>query len=902
MPRFATHPGTARARAGRIRRAAAVQASTLALGAVVITATLHSQALPQDTGAGGTWLKLRKIATTASAMHTTAHPDDEHGGVLAMISRGEGARLALLTLNRGESGDNAIGSELFDGLGLIRTEELLVADRYYGVDDQYFTTVIDYGFSKRLDEALDKWGKENVLRDVVRVIRMNRPMVLIARFQGNQRDGHGNHQTAGMITQEAFKVAGDPTVFPEQIAEGLPAWQPLKLYMGGVRQDEDWTLRVDPGKYDAVLGESYANFSRIGLSFQRSQNSGRLSLSPGPSISFYKRLASRVEAPARENSFFDGIDTTIPGVYRALQKQAPPGAGAALHAIDAEVKAATRAFKWDSPAASVPALARALKATREASAKLGSDYDVKFVLRTKEQQIQDAINTALGVGLTARARPAGTEDPTGPFAAFAPPPTMGPVVPGQSFEVRTSFTSRGGAVRGARVTLQAAEWNITGGEPAGDVEANQPATGTFKVTVPENASFTKPYFHRQSVSDARYTVENPKLLHRAAAEPPLVALAQYEVDGVAVECREPVTRLEPNLPYGNSTYELAVVGAIAVNIDPPQAIVPLAAASKKVTLRAELVHNAPTAADGTLKLALPAGWKSDPPAHVFHFARSGERAFFPFTVTIPALESRDYRIAAVANAGGSDYRTGYDVIQHRDLETRYLYRDAASGVRGIDVSISPGLKVGYVMGIGDEVPGGIAQLGADVKLLNTDDLANADLKVFDAIVTGTRAYAVREDLKTYNQRLLEYVKNGGNLIVLYNTQEFVPNAWAPYAADLPRNAEEVSEEDSPVDILAPNDPTLNMPNTITQGDFQGWVEQRGSKFWKTWDSHYRPVIATWDKGQEKQQGGWLHARYGKGHYTYFAYALHRQLPYGVPGAYRLLANLLSLSKTTPGTE
>src|SRR5688572_21381455 len=229
----------------------------IALAFAVVAATaLPAARLPQDTGAAGTWQRLLKLQTTASAMHTTAHPDDEHGGVLAQLSRGRGARLSLLTLNRGESGDNAIGSELFDGLGLIRTEELLVSDRYYGVDRQYFTTVLDYGFSKRLDEALDKWGKENVLRDVVRVIRADRPFVLISRFQGNQRDGHGNHQTAGFITQEAFKAAADPATFPEQIAEGLRPWQPMKVYIGGVRDQEDWTIRVDPGEYSPWLGDT----------------------------------------------------------------------------------------------------------------------------------------------------------------------------------------------------------------------------------------------------------------------------------------------------------------------------------------------------------------------------------------------------------------------------------------------------------------------------------------------------------------------------------------------------------------------------------------------------------------------------------------------------------------------
>src|SRR4029079_1488849 len=226
--------------------AIAVACVSIATAPLVVTA---ADALPQDRGATGTWQKLLKLRTIASVMHTTAHPDDEHGGLLTMLSRGEGARVSLLTLTRGEAGDNAIGPELFDALGLIRTEELLRADQYYGVDQQYFTTAIDYGFSKRLEEALVKWGREHVLSDVVRVIRIERPLVLVARFQGNERDGHGNHQTAGLITQDAYRVAGDQNACPEQIREGVRPWQPLKLYMGGVRESEDWTIRVDPAVY-----------------------------------------------------------------------------------------------------------------------------------------------------------------------------------------------------------------------------------------------------------------------------------------------------------------------------------------------------------------------------------------------------------------------------------------------------------------------------------------------------------------------------------------------------------------------------------------------------------------------------------------------------------------------------
>ena len=856
--------------------------------------------LPQDRGATGTWQKLLKLRTIASVMHTTAHPDDEHGGLLAMLSRGEGARVSLLTLNRGEAGDNAIGPELFDPLGLIRTEELLRADQYYGVDEQYFTTVIDYGFSKRLEEALVKWGRENVLRDVVRVIRTERPLVLIARFQGNERDGHGNHQTAGLITQEAYKVAGDPNVFPEQVRDGLRPWQPLKLYMGGMRENEEWTLRVDPAVYSPWLGDSYANFARTGLSFQRSQNGGRNDPQPGPAYGYYKRLAPPVAAGAKETSIFDGIDTTVTGLFAALKHPALASAPALLGAIQREVNAAIQAFRMDDPSATVPALARGLTATRIAVRQFSADPDAVQILHVKEQQFADAINTALGIDFTAIAQPAGAVDPTGPGAAFAPPPTMDPVVPGQVFDVKLRFTNRGS------IDVEVARAEVTHGSVAGVVAASvstrtlkrdQSVAPTLHMTVPSTPAFSRPYFSRPSIVENRYTISDPASLHRPASVPAFLATARYSVAGVAVDIRVPVTRREAQLPYGYVMRELAVVPALAVTVSPRQAIVPRSPAGNRVRLQVELTNNSPGGSTGQLALTLPPGWKSEPAAIRFAFTRPGEKSRHQFTVALPAIENREYTIDAVATAGGHDYREGYDVIEHRDLETRYLYHDASSHVRGVDVKIAPGLKVGYIMGVGDEVPAGIVQLGAQVQLLGAQDLAAADLSQFDAIMTGTRAYAVRDDLRTYNQRLLDYVKNGGNLIVLYNTPgEFDPNKFAPYPGQVPRNAEEVSEEDSPVEILAPSRPEFTTPNAITKADFDGWVEQRGSKFFSEWDQAFTPMIETHDQGQAPQKGGWLTASYGKGRYTYFAYAFHRQLPSGVPGAYRLLANLLSLGK------
>jgi len=417
------------------------------------------------------------------------------------------------------------------------------------------------------------------------------------------------------------------------------------------------------------------------------------------------------------------------------------------------------------------------------------------------------------------------------------------------------------------------------------------------VTVKPNAPFSQPYFARSSIAESRYTIRDASSASLPAAAPAFAITARYRVDGEPIDMRVPIVRREANLPYGYVMRELAVVPAVAVNVSPRQAVVPQSGAARSVRVHVELIANAPNTS-GQLALRLPAGWTAAPASVPFAFTRAGEKSRHEFAVAVPAVGSTDYTITAVATANGQEFADGYDIVEHRDLETRYLYHDATIHVRGVDVKMTPGLKVGYVMGVGDSVPDGIAQLGAQVRLLTADDLAAADLGAFDAIMTGTRAYAVRDDLRTFNTRLLEYAKNGGNLIVLYNTPaEFDPNAFAPYPAQLPRNAEEVSEEDSPVSILAPARPEFTTPNAITVADFNGWVEQRGSKFFSEWDQAYTPMIETHDQGQPPQRGGWLTASYGKGHYTYFAYAFHRQLPYGVPGAYRLLANLLSLGKS-----
>ena len=866
------------------------------------------RSLAVDRGAAGLWQHLQRLRTTASILYTAAHPDDEQGGVLAYLSRGQGVRTSMLTLNRGEAGANAIGSELFDGLGLIRTEELLVSDRYYGLDDQYFATLIDYGYSKNLAEALRQWGRENVLRDVVRVIRINRPVVLVSRFYGGPQDGHGNHETSGAVTLEAFDAAGDPDRFPEQIREeGLIPWQPLKLYRSNLRSrrapgatieppDHPWHLDIDTGAFSPWLGASYEEFAALGLSFQRSQTSGRRRERSGAYHHYFERVSSRVQAPPRESGFFDGIDTSLKGVH-ALAGCAPAeGVSAALAEVERRVEDSVAAYSVRNPSAVVPFLVQGLGLTRE-SMRLSEDCsEALLLLAIKERQFQDAIGTALGLQLRAVSAPLDSEAPSSPFAPLA---TMGAVVPGQRFQVDISLVNPSSLpIVVERISLSGTEaWGVEGGSRPGEqLRSGERMATRLVVQTPSDATLSRRYFLRDSIRESRYRVREPEYLHLAGRTPALSAEVGYSIGGQTVRARAVVYRREANLPYGYEYRELKIVPALAVNVSPANLVVPLGGARNRVALDVELISNRIGGSQGALAVELPDGWLAQPQRQPFSFSQAGERRNFRFSVTVPRLREGSFDLAVVAEAGGEEFREGYEVIRHRDYDLRYQFRDAVTTVTGVDVKIAPRLRVGYVMGVGDEVPSGIEQMGAAVTLLGAEDLATADLASYGAIVVGTRAYAVRPDLINYNQRLLEYARSGGHLVVLYQTQEFVPGKWAAFPADLPRRAEEVSEEDSPVRVLAPDHPVFRRPNRISASDFDGWVEQRGSKFFSSWDGAYVPLIETQDVGQEPQRGGWLTAPYGDGHYTYFAYAVHRQLPYSVPGAFRIFANVLSLGR------
>ena len=873
-----------------------------------VHASPNGQPLAIDRGTAALWQSLKKLHTRASLIMVTAHPDDEDGGMLAYESRGQGARVALLTLNRGEGGANVMSANYFDGLGLVRTEELLAAGRYYGVD-QYWTRVVDYGFSKTKAESIAKWTHDRVLYDVVRVVRMTRPLVVTSVFVGGPTDGHGNHQTAGAMAQEVFKAAGDPNVFPDQIAAGLRPWTPLKDYartpwFGNDDGKLATNVAVPEGDYDAVLGVSYVQIAREGLGHQKSQTGGGMIPKPGALSSTYHRFGSVVPAQDKEASFFDGIDISLVGIATLAKDGKADFLRPGLEKVNGLVEAAIADFSATQPGKVAPKLAEGWKETENLiqqvkASQLSEEYkyNLTFELEIKKAQFNNALAQSLGLSVNATLAP--DREPNPLYALFmGDPETTRVIIPGENIGVKVHAVSQSSeSVALASVRVQPTDgkdWSIKNpGETSASMTSNKPVDLRFDLVVPENATYTRPYFSRPDIEQSYYDISDKRYLNLPLPPYPLEAWAEFEYQGAPVRVGQVVQSSKRVTGIGEVLEPLVVGPAVSLNISPRAGIVPLSA--KKFTVSTTVHSNIKGEGKGVVKLDLPKGWSSEPATAEFSTKADGDEQSLTFEVTPTGLTEKTYQITAVAQVDGKEFREGYEVTGYPGLRPYYLYRSAVLRTSGVDVKVAEGLRVGYIMGSGDDVPTSLQSLGINAQFLTASDVASANLSNYDVILLGVRAYAARPELKTYNSRLLDYVKNGGVVIVQYNTPEFDHN-FGPYPYTMGENPEEVTDEASKMEILDPKNPVFQWPNPITQRDFEGWVEERGSKFLKSWDPQYVALLSTQDEGQEPQKGGLLYARYGKGIYIYNAYAFYRQLPEGVPGAYRLIANMVSLPK------
>ena len=879
---------------------------------------------PADHGAAALKRSLLRLSTTHSLLMVTAHPDDEDGGLLTMLARGRGVRVGLVTLTRGEGGQNKIGPELFDALGITRTEELLASDRYYGVE-QFFTRAVDYGFSKTLAEALQKWRFADpdggpVVADLVRVIRRFRPDVLVARFSGTRRDGHAHHEASSILARKAFAEAGDPAKFPDQIREGLRPWQPKKLYVGIIRASEDWTVTEDVGAYDPLLGVSYAQLAWQGLAHQRTQGVGQVAPDPGPRPVYYRRIdgtpaaavldaAGKVEtpyheghAPATENGFFDGIEGAVPAIGSGPGGKGDAGIHGDLAAFETAVADAAEKFDAARPERCAEPLARALAALSAAATHLDASNlsaerkaDARFLLDRKRADLAGALDHALSLALIARLEP--EKEPGSPFPGFRFAADTGRVaVPGATYPVSVSVSNRSPApLRILQTSLVAADgWRIEAVSDAGAVTVAPHASShaLFRITVPTDAPPTAPFWKRATVEDALYTVDDPRMIGDPLPPFPLRARVRYAV-GDAENTTETIVQTRTiDALRGEIARELLVEPPLSVRPNPPLVVVPLSRVGRAAErIEVEVSALSPAGGSGTATVLPPAGW-TVPTARNFSVTPDRPTASVPLSLSVPA-GTRPGVYPLHAEAAGQ--KRTIEFIEHPDIGPYCWVQPADARLEVVDLRLPDRLSIGYVRGAEDSIPEFLQQLGIDVHLLSSDDLAKGDLSRYGTIVTGPRAYDVRDDLRRANGRLLEYARGGGRLVVQYNSGTRAMNAgnYFPYPAKFPDDNDRVTVEDSPVEMLAPQDPIWSYPNRITLRDFDGWVQERGLYFLGEWSPQYTPLLSMHDPDEAPLRGGLLVARVGKGTYVFTAESWFRELPEGVPGAIRIFVNLVS---------
>ena len=920
----------------------AILIASLLIAAPVIAASQTPQPrpyalpLPIDRGSAGLWQTLQKLHTRASLAMVVAHPDDEDGGMLTYESRGQGVDTTLLTLNRGEGGQNVMTSDYWDELGTLRTQELLASDRYYGAH-QYWTRVADFGFSKTIEESLETWGHDRVLYDTVRVIRMTRPLVITSVFAGNVSDGHGQHQVSGMMAQEAYKAAGDPKMFPDQIEAGLLPWTPLKVYARvpfaratdkGIYDyatghwapvrfrnyvDDTWidgvpsaNVEIPAGTYSPQLGFSYFQIGREGLNEQKSQNGGIAIPLPGPVSSSYHRYASRVSTSDHESSFFDGIDISLAGIADYAPANQRASWREKLNALDATVENALKQYDATHPEKIAPALAKGLGQTNTLLAEVAKSglpaearYNMTHELTIKQRQFNTALQQSLGLSLIANVVDGTQAQHRGPFGdASLQEPTSQTVIPGEAFQVAVHIANRSSesiSVGDISVESHAGPgWSITSSAPTTEtLAAGESGSQTFAVVAPKQADLTKPYYSRPNLEQSYYNINDPRYLNLPTVPYPLSAEATISYQNVQIKLSGVVQSVHHIDGVGPVPEPLLVAPPISLTVSPQAGIIPLT--STTLALQITLRSSVKGPAKGQVHLDLPSGWTSSPKVADFATMKDGEEENLNFRVHPTSIQTKPYSITAVAEYDGEGYTQGFETVGYTGILPYPYYRPSMYRTTGVDVKTAPSLRVAYIMGTGDDVAKSMEDLGVHVTFLSPGDIATADLSQYDAIMLGIRTYAARPELHTFNNRLLDYVKNGGTLLVQYQTPEFDHN-YGPYPLTLSSNPEKVIEEDSKVQLLAPNDPLLNWPNKITPGDFDNWVEERGHDFMESWSPNYIALTEMHDAGQSPQKGGLLYAHYGKGIYIYTALAFFREMPNGVPGSFRIMANLISASK------
>jgi LmbE family N-acetylglucosaminyl deacetylase len=814
----------------------------LALG---LTLNLQAQTVPTGIEILQDMRSFRELGTV---LYIAAHPDDENNQFLAYLAHGRYYRTAYLSLNRGDGGQNELGPEFGEQLGVIRTQESLAARRVDGAR-QFFSRAFDFGYSKSPEETLRIWDHEQVLADTVRIIREFRPDVLITRFSPPPSNTHGHHTASTIIAQEAFKIAGDPKFFPEQIAEGLTPWQPKRILFNGGGGAA--TIRINDGGNDPVSGESFASIAGRARANHKTQGFGNFAGggAGGPRTEVFQLLDGEPAA----TDIMDGVDTTW-GRYVG---------GADISKLTDDL---ITNFNQNSPSASVPALL----AIRVKLANLPKDP----VIDEKRAQLDRILQNCLGL----------TVETTIPNAE---------VVPGEEMKLHSTVLVRSAVPIIWLGTHYPGIAPLTSADVV-DLVANQPASREVSQILSANTQLTMPYWLRADHTPGMATVSDDSLIGRPES-PPVYSLEYvFNVGGQELVIPDVPVQVSTDATQGESRRRLDVISPVAISFaNDVQLFAPGASKSVEVAITAFRPVN-----EGTAQLDAPEGWKVSPASQSFQLGKIGDQTKLTFTVTAPA-QLTSANITARVEINGAHYANERIVISYPHIPVQLLQPVARFKAVTLDLAIR-GKKVGYLSGAGDSVAAALEQMGYVVTQLAGADLTPEKLKGFDAVVIGVRAFNERSDLAENLPGLWAYVQQGGTVIAQYNRPDRLRTAQlGPYNLSIAGQAPplRVTDENAPVQFLVPEHPALNTPNKITSADFDGWVQERGAYFPSSWDDqHYSALLAMSDPGETQPSSSVLVAKYGQGYYVYTALGWFRQLPAGVPGAYRLFANLVSLGK------
>ena len=901
----------------------------------------------QDNGHVALGLAIRKLGVYGTFMQAPAHPDDETNALFAMFTHGMGLRSIDLQNNRGDGGQNEIGPELFRDIAVLRTAELLSAHRIDGAE-QYFTRAIDYGYSFDPQEVIQKWGREDIVGDYVRLLRTLRPdVVLTMNIQG--RGGDRAHEATTVLFREAYESAGDPAKYPEQIRQGLRPWQPKKLYLaappappdaaggrggrgggrgagrGADKQAAQTATSPEPAApapprapqvklapantnmYDPLLGRTYAEIGTDARSNHKCQGTTGLPALPGfnngrggPGGGGGYQLEETTipgQKDKTESGLFDDVDTRIEAIAQYAGANPPASLTAAFAAIAADASAAKKAFDSGADAAIAQPIESGLAAIRQLRMQLASmglsdsaRYEIDFRLNIKERDYQDAVLAAHGLTFDAVA-----DD--------------GLVVAGQPVKLSILASNRGASdVSVTGISING--FDTPAGCMTGALKKDAVYTCSSDAQVPKNASSTTPYFtdnYWKHPENQAIQIFDPSVEFGVAFAPtPFRVTFHIKAGDVDVARDVPVEfRYVKDIYLGDKRMELNVVPAFSVGVTPNLAVIPASGNATTAPIKREVhvsvINGAKAAEEATVTLDLPAGWKATPASVPLTFGHEDEALSARFEVTAPAsAKVGQYTLRAVVtspSAPNQKFSDGYQVIEYPHIQRRQVIKPAETILKVVDVKVTPNVNVGYIVGVGDQVPPALEQLGARVSYIDEDELAWGDLSKHDVIITGVRAYERRSDLRAYNRRLLDYVSRGGTVIVQYNKTEFNQADYGPYPAKVSNNR--VSDELVPVNILAPSDPVFTSPNKIGPAAWANWVQERGLYFLGDKDAKYIDLVSMTDSFKDnpgEKLGAMVEAKYGRGRWIYLGLGLWRQLPAGTDGAYQLLANLISLPK------